>query len=752
MTTLRTLVAVLFVSAVASVASAQAVSGRVTDPQGGAVNGASVTLSGPGAATPASASTTADGAFAFPNVAAGLYVLSVDAPGFQKWTQAITVSSSVMPITVVLPIPGFSETVAVAAPKLEEELPQEIEKTGVRVQTITAAQLENGGYYDVSQALQSLVPGLFLAPKAGPFDYVAVALQGSRRNEILWLMDGVRISNRLYNGTTPLDTIPAHMVERVEVIEGGQGLFYGTQAVAGVINVVTKSFTEVSNGRLQGGFDSNDGKHVNLFARTTRNGNKFVVYASKDQADGFSAFPADQYAASTTDRKRGYDVATFGGKYAYDFSTALRFSGMYQRSDVEVDNLRPARSSATQVGGLNQAYNARTEHIASGKLDFSPNPGFDLFFKGYYHRWDSGYNEQRNIFAQPGTLQVISTDEFWGYRDSGVNVLARFAPDRRVEYFAGYDLQRYSGEDEVLLIAPNTEVVNAVFGQVRTTRDLMPKATFAFGARYNAPSHSKNAAVWNTSGQYDFTPALFARATVGTAFRYPDAYELFAQDPTCCFGNPNLEPEKSTNFNGSIGHRLTSGQVVLTLEATGFFRSVTNLIVDEDDGSGETTIAMNSPGKVRVKGVSLAGSGQLTPEVSASLSYTYAKSERNDLAGGYSSITGIPANQVQGMIDVHPTRAPFGVTFTVNSVGELNDSVSGFGLVASGDYTVADLSGRVFLDPKRRHRINLRLENLFDSEYATGHARGFLDNSATPFLVRNLGVPRTFHLTYAFGF
>ena len=56
------------------------------------------------------------------------------------------------------------------------------------------------------------------------------------------LFKAVRISNRLYNGTTPLDTIPAHMIERIEIMEGGQGLFYGTQAVAGAVNVVTKSF------------------------------------------------------------------------------------------------------------------------------------------------------------------------------------------------------------------------------------------------------------------------------------------------------------------------------------------------------------------------------------------------------------------------------------------------------------------------------------------------------------------------------
>jgi vitamin B12 transporter len=65
---------------------------------------------------------------------------------------------------------------------------------------------------------------------------------------------------------------------------------------------------------------------------------------------------------------------------------------------------------------------------------------------------------------------------------------------------------------------------------------------------------------------------------------------------------------------------------------------------------------------------------------------------------------------------------------------------------------VTDLAGRVFLDAGRRHRINLRLENVFDERYTTIHARGFTDVSATPFLVHNLGTPRTFHLSYSFSY
>jgi vitamin B12 transporter len=201
-----------------------------------------------------------------------------------------------------------------------------------------------------------------------------------------------------------------------------------------------------------------------------------------------------------------------------------------------------------------------------------------------------------------------------------------------------------------------------------------------------------------------------------------------------------------------VGGRILTGTTNVTLEAIGFYRQVSDLIVDIDDGSGETTITGNRPDTVRVRGVSFVGSSAFTPAVSGSVGYTYARSQqKNELAGGYSGIAGIPSNQVQASIDVHP-RQPYGVTLTLNRVGEMFDTVSTFGEVASGDYTVADLSGRVFLDSRRRHRISMRLENLFDEDYVVRHARGFRDAPATAFLVHNLGTPRTFHVSYSFSY
>jgi Outer membrane cobalamin receptor protein len=106
---------------------------------------------------------------------------------------------------------------------LEETLPSELADYGAELEIIDSEQLEKSGTSDVGQALQGNVPGLFLSPKTGRGDYVDISIQGSRTEDVLWLVDGVRINNRLFGGTTPLDSISTPMIERIEVLEGRTG-------------------------------------------------------------------------------------------------------------------------------------------------------------------------------------------------------------------------------------------------------------------------------------------------------------------------------------------------------------------------------------------------------------------------------------------------------------------------------------------------------------------------------------------------
>jgi len=636
-----------------------------------------------------------------------------------------------------------SDTVVVTG-KLEETLPSELGHYGNRLTTVTPRQLESSGVVDVSQALSMQVPGLYLANRSGPFGYFDASLQGSRGSEILFLVDGVRISNRLYNTTQPLDTVPSYMVDRIEVLEGGQSLFYGTQAIAGAINIVTRPFTDDLKGQLAIGGDTNNSWNTSAWASGSFHGHQLVGYASHNQSTGFQPFPDADYQPSATDRRRGYRLDTFGLKYAYDITPDLRFSASYQHTEGFVDSLgRPAQVA--------MAINQRNEEIATAKIDWTVNDKVQLFLKGYLHDWESHYSETDN---DPIAGPVLVDDhEFWGFHDYGANAVAKIVPLAGVETYVGYDLQSYGGRDDVLLIADQNETTHAVFAQLRLTPDLIARTHLAAGVRYNAPSVGESATVWNVSGQFDLTDDLFVRASGGTSFRLPDAEQLFAIDPINNgeVGNPNLRPERSESINGSIGGRLPLMDGAVNWEVIGFLRDTKDLI----DLSGATpdpnvSTFINLPGKVKVRGVEAVVDAALSPALSMKLSYTHSRTRMN---GSSAYLAGIPEDQAQAVLDYHPTRYPFGGSILANWVGSVFDNVpSGIGAVDHGHYVVVDLNAYFEFGPQRRHRISARLENAFDEAYSTAVRRTFDDVTGAPYAFHYRGVPRTFHLKYAYSF
>src|SRR5688572_6041 len=110
-----------------------------------------------------------------------------------------TLLSLAIAIAVSPALAQNDEVLFVIGQRLEETTPQQLAEFGTRVETLSADDLELGGFDDLSQALQMQVPGLYVAPKNGPFDYISCSLQGSRCEDVLWLVDGVRTANRLYN-------------------------------------------------------------------------------------------------------------------------------------------------------------------------------------------------------------------------------------------------------------------------------------------------------------------------------------------------------------------------------------------------------------------------------------------------------------------------------------------------------------------------------------------------------------------------
>ena len=673
-------------------------------------------------------------------------------------TGVAVTASPLAEIAAVAADAGDRDVIVVTGRTLEETLPQELARYGADVVTISSLELREALLTDVSQAIQMQTPGVFIAPRGGPFSYIDISLQGSRTQDMLFLVDGVRINNRLYPGTIT-DTLPTSMVERVEVLKGGQSLFYGTNAAAGVINVVTRGYTDELDGLVTVGADTNDSYRADGYVRGAAGPGNFVAYASYDTSEGFRMY--DNVQPSATDQNRGYDVATYGVKYRWEILDNLSLDARYQHNDADLDYLRYNQTVSSE--------NSRDEEIASLSLNYEATEDLEFQIKGYWHDWDTRYSDIRNDRTQSppfGAPTVVSDNLYWGFEDKGVNALAKYTPGGPVEFIGGYDFQQYSALDDVWRIEPVEEEVHAVFGQVRTSEDFIENGALALGVRYN-DTGGATSTVWNLSGRYDFSSSLYVQGVVGTSFLLPNAEQLYVIEEFWYLGNPDVEPEEAENVNVSIGG-LVGADDRFSWQATYFARNITNMIdgVSFADAGIDTTepyrgldisgtdpdgpfydgVFFNVPGEVETRGFELFGTAQLTDDLSVVASYTHSETE----APSGDVFPRIPEDLVK--VGARYDAGQWGAGADVLWVGEQLSSAGAFGTVDYGDYAVVDLNAHVFLDRNQQHKLTARLANALDEEYATRVAGGVADVTGGDILVSNRGMPQTLHVSYSYAF
>uniref|UniRef100_UPI0025FE7C0B TonB-dependent receptor domain-containing protein n=1 Tax=uncultured Phenylobacterium sp. TaxID=349273 RepID=UPI0025FE7C0B len=423
--------------------------------------------------------------------------------------------------------------------------------------------------------------------------------------------------------------------------------------------------------------------------------------------------------------------------YALDLSDNARLTASYTHNEGFAELARPNLVS--------EALNHRNEELAFLKLDVAFSDRLSLYVKAYLHDWDSYYNQ---VNTTPGGGRVVISDkEIWQYNDKGINALGRYVLQPGLEVWGGYDLQRYGGRDDVLIILPQKETAQAVFAQVRVGPELIANAHLAAGFRSNFTKNSEDATVWTVSAQYDFSPNLFVRGVVGTAFRLPDAESLFAQDPLNNgeIGNPDLKPERSENVNLSLGGQTETFRA----ELVGFWRETKDLISLEGvTPDPDVSQFINLPGKVKARGFEVVLSGNPVSWMSWQASYTHARTRQT---GSSDQLINVPKDFGMASVDIHPQGAPYGGIARLNWVGDVFDSLpSGIGRVNRGNYAVLDLTA--YVDIGDLGRLSARLENVLDEHYSVLTRRFFTDAGGDPFIGHFRGVPRTLHVTYAYSF
>jgi len=622
-----------------------------------------------------------------------------------------------------------ADEITVTGRKIEERLSGELVQYGHQVEIIEGKTLEKGGFVDLQSALGSLVPGLFLTVNSGRGDYSNAKLHGS--SDILWMLDGVRLNNRLYGGAY-LDSISIKMIDHIEVLKGGEGLFYGTNAQSGVINIITKKITQKTSGQVGASYGTQEYKDVYGDVSTTVKGHGFMFFGSGDGWDGYTPYNDWAYArAGNPDQpERGYDRGMFGGKYEHHFDAlgeGATFKMHIQRNVGSFDYPR--------INEL-MAHNDRTEDIQFIKWDHDVNESFSYYIKAFNHQWWTDYTRQK----LDGTY--LYNDSEWGYEDRGVNVMGSYRFLEEQEILFGYDYQNYWAKDDVWHIAKKEEDVKALFMQYRPWFSFLPDANFAVGGRYNKTS-GNDITIWNASGRVPLRSGVAFRGMVGTSFNLPTAEELYL-DEDSMVGNPDLQPEESTNVDVGVEGAFS----IFTWGIGYYWRETDNEIAANED----RTTYINVNGTTDYRGVDLQLGAKLTDEVSVlvNMTTTDASSE-----GSSQQLVKTPEYVIKVNLQYTEKKGKWGVGVETQYVGET--VMRGYSSyepyqdeINYGDYFILNLSCFYTFGGDNRHRLTFRMENILDEEYAT--SMNSIDVNADRFTYEKLGSPFSAILGYSFTF
>lgn len=611
----------------------------------------------------------------------------------------------------------------VVAPSVESTNVAAMAQYGSKVEIVSREQIERAGPgADITRVMQMFIPGFYVAPKNGPFDYGTYSLLGGRNDDTLILLDGVRLNNRLYGGLY-LDTLPANAVERIEVLKGGQSLLFGTQAVAGVINIVTRSpQSREASGEVNLGLDSFAGSSKDArVERIFSNGFGdlgLLAYVSHNVSDGYQPFRNRDYSGNVSDKKRGYEVTTFGGKAVQAFGDDARLELFYQYTDANLDFARPVNNYKTT--------NDRVQQIATATFEQRLNERLSYFIKGHVNDWDTRYTRINN--RDDGSRNVVNHNDYWGFTDWGVQAEGKAELDGGHVLVFGSDNQWFKGQDDVLVIDDNKAQANALYAQLRPRIEALPDWHPSLGVRHEAMSGGDSATVGMLTSLYDLNDNWQLRGQYGSAYKLPNAEQLFVNEPGDEIGNRDLKPEKSRNAELGLDYHGLLLAREFSVSVTVFRRKITDLITL--DGSQW----VNGQGQVQMRGFEADARIQLDDQWSLQADMTRNLTESRTGA----TINDVPSFFARSRLGYESADRMWGAG---GAIRYIRDVVSSKG-VEYGHYSVVDVDAYRYQDGARQHRLSLLVENLFDRDYVTSRASN----------VDNLGRPFTSELRYTYTF
>ena len=563
------------------------------------------------------------------------------------------------------------EPVVVTASRIATPLSQ----TNSAITVISAEQIESSGQSLVTDVLRQ-VPGVDVSRSGGPGGNVSIFIRGTDNKHTLVLVDGVEYGDP---AGIAADANIAHLttdqIERIEIVRGPQSVIYGSDAIGGVINIITKTNSNqakpqahiaaeggsYNTRKLQGGFSI--GQQAGYLS----------LGFSGLRSDGFSAV-SKEYGGREKDGYENTSITLNSGGRLTDL-LELKFNLHYSDSTSDYDdffNKIDADNSTDQqtlTAGLRTTFHLLDERwlltlaVAHTQIERENHEP-----AGFFPMYD--YKGEKNKVELLNELRI-----------NPHNTLIFGAEVEREEAKNSF------GQDD-------RATHRALFGEHRLA---VGDFSTNLGVRYDDHKEFGSKTTWRVAPSYTFNQTdTRIRAAVGTGFKAPSLFQLYDSFS----GNPDLQAEKSLGYDIGIEQTLLQGVMVFDVA---WFRNDISNYIDYDFTSWQ----YNNAGDIRTQGIETTIDIYPVDILNLQLGYTYTDTKNKDDG---SHLLKRPLHKGHLNINLYPIDK-LEINSSLIFVGKRDD----VGNEELSSYTLVNLATSYQITDNLK--LFGRIDNLFDKDY-----------------------------------
>jgi vitamin B12 transporter len=517
------------------------------------------------------------------------------------------------------------KTMVVTATRIQ----QPISQIGTTVTVVSGDEVQTQKIEHVATALRE-VPGVQVTQSGSPGALADVSIRGATPSQTLVLIDGVEV-NTGATGSFNIANLTTDNLDRIEVLRGAGGSLYGSQAIGGVINVISQE----GEGTPEINFLSEGGN------RATQR--QVVTLGGAEGALGFSG--GLSYYSTEGFRPVNDNSDNLAGNFRLDYhlddDTVVRGFARYIRSNVSL----PEYSVFSGIPLDPTAHQREEFMLFKGEVEHHFGERLVVRTDSYFVR--DSVNVNVTPFAgspsseadripdetRGGTIEAVYTwAQHYGKIAKDFRTLMGFDfKDRWVRSFSGFNFPPFPPSNT--LFRARRQEYAGYLQQQATFLDGHVLATGGFRVDGNSQFGKEVSPAWSVAIPLDKISTTL-RGSYSEGFRAPSFDELYFPD----FGNPDLQPEISSEYDG--GFTTTFGEIA-SLTTTYFSRRVHNLIVSVPCPSCVFGSEAGNAGRVDVQGV------EFVPAVTPLKGLTL---------GG--SVTILDETHASGVSNAQPLRVP----------------------------------------------------------------------------------------------